>query len=204
MIDGGPNLSPGATPFPRRCARFFAFAFGLISCPIATIGHPQLAGGSCPSEQIHAIKLSFEQQMRLKDLRVLNLYTPVASFTNPDGTRTAGPKALLRLFLQVFRTFDSDLHLRDGTLSEPRKGACIEAGRFTERLRDRGSGKILRTRGRYRFLYVRSSNNQLRFASMEWRQVRSGPQRSAKSTRYSLRYDAEASDRKYHGGQGGI
>ncbi|HEX5257848.1 MAG TPA: hypothetical protein VFW35_03590 [Sphingomicrobium sp.] len=125
---------------------------------------------SCAPSNLREIKRAFEMDMKHKDLRVLALYTPDAIFTQPDGTRISGAVPLRNLFVHVFETFDSDLHLRDGEILASMQGDCLDEGVFTERLRDRASGKVMLAKGKYRFSYQRAGHGNWRFRSMAWPQ----------------------------------
>jgi ketosteroid isomerase-like protein len=125
---------------------------------------------SCAPPNLREIKRAFETDMKKKDLRVLGLYTPDADFTNPDGTTITGSAPLRNLFVHVFKTFDSDLHLRDGEILSSMQGDCLDEGVFTERLRDRASGKVTLAKGKYRFSYQRAGHGKWRFRSMAWQQ----------------------------------
>jgi ketosteroid isomerase-like protein len=125
---------------------------------------------SCAPSNLREIKRAFETDMKHKDMRVLALYTPDAVFTQPDGTKILGAVPLRNLFMHVFKTFDSDLHLRDGEILSSTQGDCLDEGVFTERLRDRASGKMTVAKGKYRFSYQRAGHDKWRFRSMAWQQ----------------------------------
>jgi ketosteroid isomerase-like protein len=130
---------------------------------------------SCAPSNLREIKRAFEMDMKHKDLRVLALYTPDAIFTQPDGTRISSTVPLRDLFAHVFKTFDSDLHLHDGKILGSMQGDCLDEGVFTERLRDRASGKVTLAKGKYRFSYQRAGHGKWRFRSMAWQQS-TGPE----------------------------
>src|SRR5438270_14096072 len=57
---------------------------------------------SCNAAAVRALNREFEADMRRKDLALLDLYTPTAEFTNPDGTTVTGAAPLRALFMHVF------------------------------------------------------------------------------------------------------
>jgi ketosteroid isomerase-like protein len=97
---------------------------------------------------------------------VLTLYASDAVFVNPDGTEATGP-GLRKLYEQVTAAFDSDLHLKRGSLKRS-VNTLIEDGTYTEELGHRDTGKVDHTHGTYKFTMHRDADGAWRFSRMEW------------------------------------
>ncbi len=97
---------------------------------------------------------------------VLTLYTGDAVFVQPDGTEVSGP-ALRRLYEQVAKAYDSDLHLQRTGLKRS-VNTVIEDGTYTEKLGHRDTGKVEDVKGTYRFTLHLDADGKWRFSRMEW------------------------------------
>ena len=102
----------------------------------------------------------------------LELYTPDAVFTNPDGSSISDEKGMRQLFVKVYAGFDSDLHLHTERVRPAIGGGCVEQGKFRENLHDRRTGVVTPATGKYRFTYRQGRDLRWRFAAMSWMQDR--------------------------------
>jgi ketosteroid isomerase-like protein len=97
---------------------------------------------------------------------VLTLYAKDAVFLQPDGTEVSGA-GLRALYEQVFKAFDSDLHLKRTGLKHD-LNTVIEDGTYTETLGHRDTGKLDNVMGTYRFTLHLDPDGQWRYSRMEW------------------------------------
>jgi ketosteroid isomerase-like protein len=125
------------------------------------------AGGLPAQDLVRGLDGRFVRDLHEKKIDdVLKLYTPDAVFVNPDGTEATG-SGLRRLYEQVTKTFDSDLHLNQASLKH-NLNTLIEDGTYTETLRHRDTGKIDDVKGTYRFTMHLDADGQWRYSRMEW------------------------------------
>ncbi len=111
--------------------------------------------------------------MRSKNLEdVLALYTPDAVFTDPEGQTFSTPTAIRKLYIQVFATYDSDLHLNSSSLSinrDNKTGTAVDTGLYTEDLTVRATGVVLHPNGNYRFVWSLQPDGRWLISRMEWK-----------------------------------
>ena len=104
--------------------------------------------------------------------QVLALYSPDAVFLDEVSRRLSGRAELESLYATVFAKYDSRLRLTPATVTPRRSRSgivCVERGRFSEDLRDRGSGTVQHAQGPYRFAYAKGPDGAWRFVLMDWR-----------------------------------
>jgi uncharacterized protein (TIGR02246 family) len=115
----------------------------------------------------------FLDDMRSKNLEdVLALYTPDAVFTDPEGQTFSTPTAIRKLYIQVFATYDSDLHLNSSSLSinrDNKTGTAVDTGLYTEDLTVRATGVVLHPNGNYRFVWSLQPDGRWLISRMEWK-----------------------------------
>lgn len=97
---------------------------------------------------------------------VLTIYTADAVFVNPDGKEISGA-GLRKLYEEVTKAFDSDLHLKRLKVEQEGETA-VETGSYTETLRHRDTGKVDHVHGSYRFALRREPDGEWRYTRMEW------------------------------------
>jgi len=127
---------------------------------------------ACPRAAIVDLNNRFAADMRKKAFDdVIGLYEPDASFSNAADPAITGTAALRRLYATVFATYDSDLHLGPGALSETPTAAgrlCRYDGAYAEHLGVRATGKVLSVKGHYSFTSRRSPDGRWRYVIMSW------------------------------------
>jgi len=98
---------------------------------------------------------------------VLLIYTPDATFTDPDGKSFKGIDEIRKLYEQVTSTYDSDLHLHM-TSFEQTHSFGIEHGTYTETLHNRTTGVTQEIHGTYVFLHERQMDRTWLIAHQKW------------------------------------
>jgi len=116
----------------------------------------------------------FVEDIRRKNIaNVLSLYSPDAVFVDTTGHQYATPKALRKLYRQVFATYDSDLKLDleridvTGDITLP-QATIVQRGSFDENLHTRGTKTIQRLCGHYTFAWMLQDNGRWLIQRMEW------------------------------------
>jgi len=116
----------------------------------------------------------FISDMRHKNIEdVLSLYAPDAVFVDTASHNYSTPKALRKLYRQVFATYDSDLKLelertdvsRDITLP---LSTIVQRGSFDESLHTRGTTITQRLCGHYTFAWMLQEDGRWLIQRMEW------------------------------------
>jgi uncharacterized protein (TIGR02246 family) len=116
----------------------------------------------------------FIDDMRHKNLEdVLALYSPDAVFVDTAGHKYSTPRALRKLYRQVFATYDSDLKLDlervdiSGDTTLP-LAIIIQRGSFDENLHTRGTNITQRLCGHYTFDWMCQDDGRWLIQRMEW------------------------------------
>ena len=127
------------------------------------------SGPAAVSPEVAADRLDARFVLDLHEKKiddVLTLYTEDAVFVNPDGSEASGA-GLRKLYEQVAKAYDSDLHLQRTGLKRS-LNTVIEDGSYTEALVHRDTGKVDDVKGTYRFTMHLDADGQWRFSRMEW------------------------------------
>ena len=116
----------------------------------------------------------FVNDMRHKNIEdALSLYSPDAVFVDTAGHTFTTPKALRKLYRQVFATYDSDLKLElervdvTGDITLP-QAAITQRGSFDENLRTRSTKITQRLCGHYTFTWMLQDSGRWLIQRMEW------------------------------------
>ncbi len=110
----------------------------------------------------------FVRDLREKNIDdLLHLYTPRATFVDPDGHEFLGYDQLRRRFQQMSPASDRALHLETTSIKRTYT-AVIEHGRFTETVRNPTTGATKEFRGSYVFLHEKQPNGDWLIAHQRW------------------------------------
>jgi uncharacterized protein (TIGR02246 family) len=115
----------------------------------------------------------YADDMRAKNLEdILSLYTPDATFTDPDGKTYSTPEDLRNLYQQVFTTYDADLTftIKDQNVkySDGLASSAVESDSYEEALLTRATKIVQHVCGEVTFTWVRQSDGQWLIASQKW------------------------------------
>jgi len=115
----------------------------------------------------------YADDMRAKNLEdILSLYTPDATFTDPDGKTYSSPEDLRKLYQQVFTTYDSDLifTVKDQNVkySDGLASGAVETDSYEEALLTRSTKSVQHLCGDVTFTWVRQDDGQWLIASQKW------------------------------------
>jgi ketosteroid isomerase-like protein len=115
----------------------------------------------------------YADDMRAKNIEdILSLYTPDATFTDPDGKTFSTPDGLRQLYEQAFATYDSDVTFTVKDLNvkyaDSLASSAVEADSYEEVLRTRATKTIQQVCGDCIFTWERQSDGQWLIASQRW------------------------------------
>jgi ketosteroid isomerase-like protein len=116
----------------------------------------------------------YADDMRAKNIEdILSLYTPGATFTDPDGNTFSTPDAMRKLYEQVFAAYDSDLTFTVKNQSVNGDGysagtTAVESDDYEETLQTRATKTMQQVCGDCIFTWVRQADGVWLMSSQKW------------------------------------
>lgn len=106
--------------------------------------------------------------LRQKQLdTAINLYAPNATFFGPDGTQSTGTTAIRSLFIDVMKTFTSDLHFHSTAL-EVSGDLAYDSGTYHETLTTTADGVKKQIQGTYLTVLKRDPSGTWKIVQQMW------------------------------------
>lgn len=127
---------------------------------------PALARASA-TDDFAPLRQQWAQDLRAKKIDdALALYSPDATFVNPDGSRAHGPGPIRQLFQWAAQTFDSNLTFHPDRV-EASGMLAVDSGTYQETLVTRATGKQQVLSGSYVMVY-RREGGVWKILEQEW------------------------------------
>jgi uncharacterized protein (TIGR02246 family) len=129
---------------------------------------PALHAQSAPFEQL---RQTWVDDLEGRDLEAsLALYTPDATFINPDGTHAATPAEIRQLFSFVYAAFQAKIQLTSRSTNTS-GDLAFDSGSYTETITERGAQPgqgIHHLNGDYLTVYHHDPDGRWRIVQQAW------------------------------------